>query len=99
MSPSKFLLSKAHSCNNISILESGVTSVWKPGHPKYLSFKVGDEVTRKTVKKGNLNINKFQPNYFGPLRVTKVNSNGVTCNLIVTWRAEVLGSTHRPSSI
>ena len=53
-------------------------SSWKPGHPEFAPFNVGDLVKKETHRPGNLLTNKFQRRYDGPLTVLRVNNNGVT---------------------
>ena len=48
------------------------------GNPKFIPFKFNDRVLLKVQKKGNLNINKFDPNYSGPFRVARAFDNGNT---------------------
>ena len=77
MSPSDFLLVKAHHCMGNPMV-AAVAEPWKSGHPKFLQFKLGELVLMKIQAVGNLTTNKVQPNFSGPYSVTQVNSNGVT---------------------
>ena len=47
-------------------------------HPKFQSFEVGNYVLKSVQARGNLNINKLSAKYMGPLKIVKVNRNGVT---------------------
>ena len=78
MSPSRFLLSKAHRTGTDPPLQGTMRQTWRLGHPKFQSFKVNQFVLLKAQNKGFLNVNKFAPNFSGPCRITKVNENGLT---------------------
>ena len=78
MSPSRFLLSKAHDCSVDIALPSAAVSMWKLGSPGFMPFKVNDYVLLLEQRSGHLNINKFLPKYSGPYRVITVNKNGLT---------------------
>ena len=81
MSPSDFLLQKAHSSERVTVLSSEVREMWREGHPSFCPFKVGQLVLSKVKLKGFLNTNKFSANFNGPLEVINVDSNGVTYQL------------------
>ena len=94
MSPSMFLLTKAHKMDNIVPVDSEITKKWRLGHPKFLSFEIGETVIMKRNKIGNLSTNKLEPNYKGPFKVLKVNNNGVTYQLFDECSGNVIRAHH-----
>ena len=79
MSPAAFLLSRSHDMKHF--LKNELQRTWKVGHPKFASFKVGQQVLMRVKDVGRLNTNKFSEKYKGPLTVQQVNDNGVTYKL------------------
>ena len=81
MSPSRFLLTRAHSVQSDPPMNGKLRGVWKQGNPKFMPFQVGELVLLKEQLKGNLTVNKFKERYQGPYTVDKVNENGLTYEL------------------
>jgi hypothetical protein len=78
MSPSEYLLTRAHDMVSQPLLPALVKDTWQEGHPQFAPFPVGQLVLRKIVRSGNATIDKFKPRFDGPFKVTEVRSNGVT---------------------
>ena len=94
MSPSKFLITKSHQHSVDPPLQSDLREYWKLGHPKFMPFCVNDLVLMKTTLKGSLNINKFLPKYDGPYKVGRVDSYGVTYQIIRLADDKILRAHH-----
>ena len=77
-SPSQYLLQKSHNLNPKLPVGEGTSECWKEGHPKFRSFKIGQEVIKGINRMGRLTSHKLLPKYDGPYKITKVQSNGVT---------------------
>ena len=77
-SPSEFLLRQKHAIVTGPIASSRTQRSWKPGHPEFAPFRLGELVKKEVCHPGNLLTNKFQRRYDGPLTVTRVNNNGLT---------------------
>ena len=82
MSPSKYLITKNHHHFSDPPLQSQLKQYWKVGHPSFLPFKLSDKVLMKVQHKGFLNVNKFLPKFEGPYKVVKVDSYGVSYQLL-----------------
>jgi hypothetical protein len=79
---------------NLPFVKAELEKRWKEGHPKFLPFSVGQSVLMKIHKPGNLNVHKFTPNYKGPFEITKVNSNGVTYELLDPSSSSAIRAHH-----
>ncbi|KAF0290330.1 39S ribosomal protein L4, mitochondrial [Amphibalanus amphitrite] len=77
-SPAEFLLQRKHGGVSGPIVSSEIQNSWKPGHPEFTPFRVGELVKKEAHHPGNMLVNKFQRRYDGPFVVTRVNNNGVT---------------------
>lgn len=75
--PSQMILTKCHMNDHISI-DNNILENWKPGHPNFAPFKIGQKVIKVIHKTGNLVKNKLTQKFEGPYIVTKVQSNGVS---------------------
>ena len=82
MTPSEKLLRESHDGVDSSALPSKQKAVWKKGDPKFLPYKKGTSVLKKKEYKGRLNANKFDIKFEGPYKVSKVQPNGVTYEII-----------------
>lgn len=78
LSPSEFILTKAHNISTNLPLLPKLTEKWRVGHPNFAPFRVGQLVLMKVQHKGHLTVNKLSANFRGPLKVTKVHENGLT---------------------
>lgn len=84
MSPSEYIISKAHNiCSDLSLIPN-LTQKWRIGHPNFVPFRVGQLVLLKVQHKGHLAVNKLSANFRGPLKVSKVNKNGLMSSRM--WR-------------
>ena len=72
-----FLLKRTHRMELNSVLNP-VVDTWRPGHPNFMPFSVGQKVLLKTQTKGFLSTNKFLPNFQGPFEVVVAHRNGLT---------------------
>ena len=79
--PSEKLMVESHPKMINAILPGRKTTVWKKGDPAFLPFAKGTKVLKVIERPAKLNIHKFQPKFFGPLTVIKVNPNKVTYEL------------------
>ena len=77
MSPSDFLLKRSHSMELNSLLHP-LVDTWRPGHPNFMPFCVGQKVLLKRQTRGFLCTNKFLPNFQGPFEVVVAHPNGLT---------------------
>ncbi|KAF0310025.1 Gag-Pol polyprotein [Amphibalanus amphitrite] len=77
-SPAEFLLQRKHGGVSGPIVSSEIQNSWKPGHPEFAPFRVGELVKKEAHHPGNMLVNKLQRRYDGPFVVTRVNNNGVT---------------------
>ena len=80
-SPSEFLMSKSHDSGELPIMQLP-NSTWRPGHPCFEPFKIGQLVLRKVQRKGFLTTNKFLNRFSGPMRIVKSHPNNVTYVLV-----------------
>ena len=94
MSPSECLLAKSHKVRGDPPLQPELQSYWRKGHPKFLSFRVGDLVVKRLEHKGHSNVNKFLPKFSGPFKVIKVNSLGITYEIKNCSSGSVLKAHH-----
>ena len=90
VTPAQYLLGREHEANDIPRVPLATQHEWRPGHPSFAPFHVGDLVKKAIERPGNLLASKLGPRYIGPLTVTRVNDNGVT--YVVTDRG---GQDHR----
>lgn len=77
-SPADFLLQHVHDGTSFPIVTGETQSTWKPGHPGFAPFIVGQRVKKVIHHAGHLLQNKFEPRYAGPLTVSHVGENGIT---------------------
>ena len=76
--PSKYILQNTHSLNNLIPVHSETVENWKQAHPKFSSFKIGQQVAHKIQKIGNQVIYKLGKKYEGPFEIIKVQTNQVS---------------------
>ena len=78
--PSENLLSRPHSLALVRNKENNDVkkAYWKPSHPSFQSFKVGDWVLKKVYFQGHLCTNKLKPRYEGPYQIFRTRKNGVS---------------------
>ena len=79
--PSEKLMVESHPKIINAILPGRTATVWKKGDPTFLPFAKGTQVLKVIERQAKLNVHKFQPKFFGPLTVIKVNPNKVTYEL------------------
>ena len=77
-SPADYLLGESHKGGMQAVLPNDVTDTWRPGHPNYCSFKVGQLVMKKQERPGNRVEDKLKDRFIGPYKVTRTIGNGVT---------------------
>ena len=58
-SPAAFFLCQKHADGGADVTPKDTQKIWKPGHPGFATFKVGDRVKKATHLPGNLQ-NKFE---------------------------------------
>ena len=95
MSPSKFLLFKAHDTRERLPLHSEVIRTWKQGHPNFSSFKVGQLVLKKVNKIGNRVRYKLEPKFEGPFVVKTVFSNGLSYEILEERTGRLIKINHK----
>ena len=78
VTPAQYLLGREHEANDIPRVPLATQHEWRPGHPSFAPFRVGDLVKKAIERPGNLLASKLGPRYIGPLTVTRVNDSGVT---------------------
>jgi hypothetical protein len=78
MSPSQYLLTKAHTTFDTPLVPTVEVENWREGNPSFVPYSVGMKVLRKVVTKGRLLADKFASKFEGPFVITRVNDNGVT---------------------
>ena len=77
-SPADFLLKRQHDGVSVPLISAEKQRCWRPGHPDFAPFEVGDLVKRETQRPGNQLTNKFEQRFDGPFTVKSRCSNGVT---------------------
>ena len=77
-SPASYLLTKSHSLLVTLPLSHNVRDTWKEGNPSFKSFKPGQLVLRRVVRKGRNVNDKLKDCYDGPYEVTVQHRNKVT---------------------
>ena len=77
-SPADFLLRRKHDCASVPLIPVARQRCWRPGHPDFAPFEVGQLVKRETQRPGNLLTGKFERRFDGPFKVKSRNSNDVT---------------------
>ena len=78
MSPTRYIMTKEHTMEDIPIVTPGQRMLWEEGHPQYTPFKEGQSVLSRIFRSGRLNINKLKDKYDGPFRVVVAHQNKVT---------------------
>ena len=78
VSPSQFLLGRAHPGRDVAPIHAGIVRTWGDGHPAFRSFDVGQQVLKKAVMTSREVHLKFAERFQGPYRVVDVNPNQVT---------------------
>lgn len=78
VTPAEFLLGRVHELRDVPRVPTATQREWRPGHPSFAPFRVGERVKKTIEHPGNLLANKLGPRYTGPLTVIRVNDNGVT---------------------
>ena len=94
MSPSQCLMTRNHSMRADPPLQPELREVWREGHPKFLPFKVGEQVVKRIEAKGHCNANKFMSRYRGPFEIVKVDEKGLTYKLEHCATGEVIKAHH-----
>ena len=94
MSPSECLITESHKVKGDPPLQPDLQSHWRKGHPKFLTFKVGDSVVKRLVHKGHSNVNKFLPTFSEPFKVIKLNCLGITYETKKFSSGSVLKALH-----
>ena len=82
MTPSAFILEKAHVIDADNILPSEIESKWKMGNPNFCPFAIGNKVLYKIKYIGNRAVDKLKARYEGVYRIAKVNGSGLTYDII-----------------
>ena len=77
-SPSEKILRQAHDGRDPLLIPADTVDLWREGSSSFQSYKTGEEVMKKVVRKGNEVIEKFRPRFDGPYTVEVVNPNGIT---------------------
>jgi transposase InsO family protein len=77
-SPSQKLLGEAHIVQAKPPIRAQDQEKWTTGHPKYVPYRRGQLVVKKVHFEGRLNVNKLKNRYYGPFRISRVNTNGVS---------------------
>ena len=76
MSPTEFLLERAHNFKEFSDLPKH-GKLWKSGHLKFSSFEIRMVDRQKSVLQGHSTVSKFKPRFNGPFRINAIHKNGV----------------------
>ena len=85
VTPSSFILERAHIIDADNILPAKTESVWKMGNPNFEPYKKGTKVLHKIKYAGNRAVDKLKPRFEGIYKVIKINGNGlsyVICDLV-----------------
>ena len=78
MSPSKYLVTKAHAPVEGSILPKRELENWKEGNPTFKPYRIPQLVLRKEVFKGRNLVDKLRERFVGPYEIVAVRPNKVT---------------------
>ena len=81
MSLSQYLLTKAHQVEVCPSLPICITGMWKPEHPRFSPFNLGEKVMHRIPFQSRCTVDKFKAKFDGPYVVTKVNPNDVTYHI------------------
>ena len=81
LTPSSFILEKAHTIDTDNILPSELESKWRMGNPNFCPYEIGQKVLIKIKYIGNRTIDKLKARFQGIFKVTKVNGSGLTYDL------------------
>lgn len=94
-SPSEYLLSQSFNVNNNLPVDNSIIETWKEGHPKFDPYRIGDKVLVKVQKIGNSLKHKFSKKYEGPHKIVKVQSNGVSYEVLKEDQGVLLKVHHK----
>lgn len=98
-SPSQYLLSKSFNINNNLPVDNNIIETWKEGHPKFNPYRIGDKVLVKIQRIGHSLKYKFNKKYVGPYKIIKVQSNGVSYEILKDDQQTVLKVHHKQIKI
>ena len=76
--PAELILGVGYDLRGDLLRKVAVKEDWRPGHPKFASFSVGDRVMLRAVLKGHAVANKFGERFIGPHTVREVGPSGVS---------------------
>ena len=85
MTPSSFILERAHFPEADCVLPSKLASLWRMGNPNFCPYNVGQRVLYKIKYIGNRCIDKLKARFEGIYRVYEVRGNGLTYNICSIW--------------
>ena len=95
LSPTRFLLTKAHlSHKDVPIVSPETRLMWAQGHPQYEPFNVNQSVLKRREFPARLNIHKLEYKFDGPFNVIKVNPNRVTYELSCPDTGRIIKAHH-----
>ena len=81
-SPSEYLLRTLHEVDPSIPVEREIINNWREGNPNFKSFSVNQKVIKEINRTGNRSSYKMMPKYDGPYTIVKVQSNGLSYELI-----------------
>lgn len=93
-SPTKLILSQTHKVNDNIKLEHSTTDNWREGHPNFAPFTINQKVIKQIINTDHKVSNKFKPRFEGPFKVTKIQSNGVTYEIVSETNLEKIIKVH-----
>uniref|UniRef100_A0A6A7FN12 RNA-directed DNA polymerase n=1 Tax=Hirondellea gigas TaxID=1518452 RepID=A0A6A7FN12_9CRUS len=82
MSPSQCILTRAHIANETLPIDAYTVDTWRVGHPNFSPFQINQKVLKKINRTGNQLKDKLSQKFDGPYTVTKVQSNGVSYEIV-----------------
>ena len=80
--PANFIMQNVHNYDDILPVSADVMRTWRAGHPKFAPFNVGQKVAYRIPRIGNRLADKLKRKYDGPFRVSKIQTNSVTYEVV-----------------
>ena len=93
--PSRFLLAQQHVDEPSALLNLGDAEEWKPGHPRFAPFIVGQRVLLRISRVGNRLGYKLRERYKGPYRIKRMQSNRVSYEIEHCITKEIIKAHHK----
>lgn len=80
--PADYLMKVSHDPSREILVDKETTEQWREGHPNFKPFIIGQKVIKEIARIGNRTEYKLMPKYEGPFIIKKVQTNGVSYEII-----------------